>query len=53
MIAYKTRMDRLPENCKECTCQWCGLPLKNNKYEPELKKQYEKKRHEECPLIES
>lgn len=53
MIAYKTRMDRLPENCKECTCQWCRLPLKNNKYEPELKKQYEKKRHEECPLIES
>lgn len=52
MIVYKTKMEKIPENCKECTCYWCRLPLKNNKYEPELKKQYEKKRHEECPLIE-
>lgn len=53
MITFKTKMEKLPENCKDCTCHWCRLPLKNNKYEPELKKQYEKKRHEECPLIES
>ena len=53
MIVYRTKMESLPENCKECICQWCNLPLKNNKYEPELKKQYEKKRHEECPLVET
>lgn len=52
MIAYKTNLEELPKNCKDCPCHWCRLPLKDNKYEPEVKKAYWKKRHEECPLIE-
>lgn len=52
MITYKTSLEKLPENCKDCTCHWCRIPCKNSKYEPEIKKAYWKKRHEECPLIE-
>lgn len=53
MIVYKTNMDAIPANCKECSCHWCRLPLKKSKYEPELKKEYESKRHKDCPLMET
>lgn len=51
-LYYKVDMEKLPENCNECTFHFCRLPLKNNKYEPELKKEYMTKRHKECPLKE-
>lgn len=37
MIVYKTKMERLPENCRECDFQWCRLPLKKNTNSFELK----------------
>lgn len=53
MICYELKeMKRLPDNCLDCDVHLCKLPLKQNKYEPEIKKQYKKKRHEKCPLIE-
>lgn len=51
MILYKTKMDKMPQSCLECGIDWCGLPLKANKYEPEMKVKYKKCRHENCPLI--
>ncbi len=53
MIVYKTSMKEIPKNCKDCPCAFCHLPLKQNKYEPTIKKEYEKKRHKECPLVET
>lgn len=53
MIAYKLKnMNDFPSNCKDCPCHWCRIACKNSKYEAEVKKAYQKKRHEECPLIE-
>lgn len=51
MIFYKTNMQNMPKNCKECQLQFCTLPLKKNK--DEIKKEYESKKHAKCPLIES
>lgn len=53
MIVYKTNMEEIPKNCKDCTFVLCSLPLKKNTCEPIIKKEYEKKRHKECPLIET
>lgn len=54
MLAYKTEgMKEIPRNCNDCICHWCRLPLKRNKLEPELKKEYYSKRHKQCPLIVS
>lgn len=50
-LYYKLNMEKMPENCKECKVQFCSLPLKKNKYEPEIKKEYMTKRHKQCPLI--
>lgn len=53
MIAYKTSLEKLPENCKDCTCHWCRISCKKSTYEPTIKKEYWSKRHENCPLIET
>lgn len=52
MIVLKTNMIEIPKNCKECKFEYCHLPMKKNTYFDEIKKEYEKKRHKECPLIE-
>lgn len=44
MIAYKTNMEEIPQNCKDCPCAWCHLPLKQNKYEPRVKKRNMKRK---------
>jgi hypothetical protein len=49
-ILFKTKMEELPKNCVECSCQWCRLPCKNNTYDLVVKKKYTTQRHEECPL---
>jgi hypothetical protein len=49
-VYYETKMNEIPKTCYDCKCEWCGLPLKNNRYEPEIKKQYLSKRHKDCPL---
>ena len=49
-VYYETNMERLPDNCKECTFEMCTLPLKSNTYKSIVKKKYLTKRHEECPL---
>lgn len=51
MIFYELKnMECLPDNCLDCDVHFCKLPLKQNKYEPEVKKKYTEKRHENCPL---
>lgn len=52
MIVYKTELDKIPQNCKECKFIGCNLPMKQNTYRDEIKKEYEKKRHKNCPLME-
>lgn len=52
-IWFRTTLKEMPENCKECPCHWCGLPLKRNPkwgYSDQVKKRYLTKRHEDCPL---
>lgn len=49
-IYYETTMERLPDNCKECSFHWCPLPLKENIYDTEIKKKYITQRHEKCQL---
>lgn len=56
MIAYITKMETIPENCIECTCFWCRLPLKSTRWGTTdiIKMPYREKRHKDCPLkIES
>lgn len=52
VVWFKTCLDAIPDNCKDCACHWCHLPLKKQKwgYADELKKKYLVQRHEDCPL---
>lgn len=50
MIMMLTGMAKIPDNCKDCPQHHCQLPLKENKYQPELKKKYMTTRHKDCPL---
>lgn len=45
-------MNQMPYNCNECNFEYCHLPIKKNTYRDEIKKEYEKKRHKDCPLME-
>lgn len=39
MIAYKmVHMNDFPSNCRDCDCQWCGLPLKKISMSRKLRK---------------
>lgn len=51
-IWFETKLEKIPENCKDCKCHWCSLPLKKSYYgyADELKKKYITQRHEDCPL---
>lgn len=48
-IFFLTNLKQIPENCLECRIESCVLPLKGNF---EVKKEYYKKRHKDCPLRE-
>lgn len=37
-IYLKTNMEKMPNNCLECQIKNCTLPIKKNKFEPEIKK---------------
>lgn len=54
MIVYKTSLEEIPQNCNDCKCHWCRLPIKSNNsgYTDEIKKAYLAKRHKDCPLRE-
>lgn len=55
MIVYKTEMETMPNNCMECDCVLCRLPLaltSRGGLTDRVKKEYTKKRHKACPLIE-
>ena len=55
MIMYElNNMESIPENCNDCKCHWCSLPVKSNRSgnADEIKKVYMNKRHRNCPLRE-
>jgi hypothetical protein len=56
MVSYRTKMEKIPPSCAECECcgqNWCSLPLKRRRCEAVVKKEYETRRHKDCPLMEN
>ena len=51
MIIYRTHLEKIPENCAECSFHLCSLPLKKGRQD-ELKKAYLTKRHKDCQLFD-
>ena len=55
MIVYKTDLDKIPNNCKECKCYECTISQKRTKLGnlmSDIDEKYHNKRHESCPLLE-
>ena len=55
MLVYKLDIDKLPQNCLDCTCHWCTLPFRCNSHggvTDMIKKKYRTQRHEKCPIVE-
>lgn len=48
-IVSLTNLKTIPETCKDCTNDWCGLPLSVRRNGTILKP-YLSKRHKDCPL---
>lgn len=58
MIYVKTEMNEMPKNCNECklTCSFavsCSLPFDSRTNAMKFRKSCMKKRHPDCPLVES
>ena len=54
MIVYKTNLETIPANCRECPLEFCALPLCKSYYghSDKLKKRYNYTRPYDCPLKE-
>ena len=56
MVVYKTNMNTIPNNCIECDLHLCTLPCRHSSrggtITDLIKKEYTKRRHKACPLME-
>lgn len=50
MIVWKTKLDTIPQNCRECPLVHCTMP--ESRRGDKILKAYMNKRHPACPLIE-